>query len=192
MKNKKEEKKKKNNFTSSLQRSEEINDKNYERRILTRANSSYNNDVLIWSCHETYLYWGNFIIQPMLYILPGITFENWSHDVMWGPDNTACSLLGNPPWLRFPLALSDCNCNCMMVSDSHNYTQLTRDNLVTERYHNSAHQLLSAKSFLPPPCIPGCLLLYRSSNCYFCHKASQHHTHRHCSNIHVCREMTED
>ena len=56
MKNKKEEKKKKNNFTSSLQRSEEINDKNYERRILTRANSSYNNDVLIWSCHETYLY----------------------------------------------------------------------------------------------------------------------------------------
>ena len=55
-KNKKEEKKKKNNFTSSLQRSEEINDKNYERRILTRANSSYNNDVLIWSCHETYLY----------------------------------------------------------------------------------------------------------------------------------------
>ena len=91
---------------------------------------------------------------------------------MWGPDNTASSLLGNPPWLRFPLALSECNCNCMMVSDSHNYTQLTRDNLVTERYHNSAHQPLSAKSFLPPLCIPGCLLLYRPSNCYFCHKAS--------------------
>ena len=25
-----------------------------------------------------------------------------------------------------------CNCNCMMLSDSDNYTQLTRDNLVTE------------------------------------------------------------
>ena len=74
----------------------------------------------------------------------------------------------------------------MMVSDSHNYTQLTRDNLVTEHYHNSAHQSLS---FLPS-LHPGMFVIKSPIQLLL---LSQVITSTDTApKIHVCREMTED